>query len=55
VVRVTFEAVICLEYDLREGETLKELTEEVLDQIRNGEYFPSRVKDVQVTSLPEAS
>lgn len=48
--RVTFEATICLEYDLREGETEEDLTEEVLDQIRNGEYFPSRVKDVQIMS-----
>ena len=53
--RVTFEAVICLEYDLREVETVEELTEEVLDQIRNGEYFPSRVKDVQVAALQQAS
>lgn len=53
--RVTFEAVICLEYDLREGETVEVLTEEVLDQIRNGEYFPSRVKDVQIAAMREAS
>ena len=53
--RVTFEATICLEYDLREGDTEEDLTEEVLDQIRNGEYFPSRVKDVQITSTKKAS
>lgn len=53
--KVMFEAIICLEYDLREGETEEDLREEVLDQIRNGEYFPSRVKDVQITSLQEAS
>jgi len=54
-VRVLFEAVIRMEYDLREGETVEELTEEVIDQIQNGEYFPSRVKDVRLTSMPEAS
>jgi hypothetical protein len=54
-VRVTFEAVIYLEYDLREGETVEDLSEEVFDQIQNGEYFPSRVKDVQITSMQEAS
>lgn len=53
--RVTFEAVIYLEYDLREGETVEDLSEEVFDQIRNGEYFPSRVKDVHITSMQEAS
>lgn len=53
--RVTFEAVMCLEYDLREEESIEDLTAEVIDQIRNGEYFPSRVKDVQITPLQEAS
>ena len=53
--KVLFEATIRMEYDLREGETIEELTGEVIDQIKNGEYFPSRVKDVQVTSMPEAS
>lgn len=53
--KVLFEAILCLEYDLRDGETLEDLGAEVLDQIRNGEYFPSRVKDAQVTSVQEAS
>lgn len=52
---VTFEAILSLEYELREGMTLEDLAAEVLDQIRNGEYFSSRVKDVRVTSLVEAS
>ena len=55
LVKVLFEAVIRMEYDLREGETVEDLTKEVIDQIQNGEYFPSRVKDVHVTSMPEAS
>ena len=53
--KVLFEAIIRMEYDLREGETIDDLTGEVIDQIQNGEYFPSRVKDVQVTAMPEAS
>lgn len=53
--KVLFEAIIRMEYDLREGETIEELTGEVIDQIQNGEYFPSRVKDVRVASMPEAS
>lgn len=53
--KVLFEAVIRMEYDLREGETIEELTGEVIDQIQNGEYFPSRVKDVQIASMREAS
>ena len=53
--KVLFEAIIRMEYDLREGETIEELTEEVIDQIQTGEYFPSRVKDVRVASMPEAS
>lgn len=52
---ITFEAIVSLEYELREGMTLDDLVAEVLDQIRNGEYFSSRVKDVQVTPLVEAS
>ena len=52
---ITFEAIIHMEYDLREGMTIEELREEVLDQIKNGEYFPSRVKDVQVATLKDAS
>lgn len=55
LVKVLFEAIIRMEYDLRDGETVEDLTKEVIDQIQNGEYFPSRVKDVQVTSMPEAS
>lgn len=45
---ITFEAVIRMEYDLREGVTVEDLTQEVIDQIKSGEYFPSRVKDVHV-------
>lgn len=52
---VTFEAVICLEYNLREGEAIEDLTAEVIDQIRSGEYFASRVKDVQIKALQQAS
>lgn len=52
---VKFEAIVSMVYELREGMTLEDLTAEVLDQIRNGEYFSSRVKDVQVTPLMEAS
>ena len=52
---VKFEAIVSLEYELREGLTLEDLTEEVRDQIRNGEYFSSRVKGVEVTPLVEAS
>ena len=55
LVKVLFEAIIRMEYDLREGETIEELTGEVVDQIQNGEYFPSRVKDVQIASMREAS
>lgn len=44
-----------MEYDLREGMTLEDLTEEVRDQIRNGDYFSSHVRDVEVTPLVEAS
>ena len=53
--KVLFEAVIRMEYDLRDGETIEELTGEVIDQIQTGEYFPNRVKDVRVVLLPEAS
>lgn len=53
--KVTFEATICMEYDLRDGESIEDLAEEVLDQIRNGEYFPSRVRDVQLSTLQHAS
>ena len=55
MVVIKFDAIVSLEYELREGMTLEDLTAEVLDQIRNGEYFSSRVKDVQVTPLMEAS
>ena len=55
IVKVLFEAVIRMEYDLRDGETIEELTGEVIDQIQTGEYFPNRVKDVRVVLLPEAS
>ena len=52
---VKFEAIVSLEYELREGMTVDDLTDEVLDQIRNGEYFPNRVKDVHLKPLQEAS
>lgn len=52
---IIFEAILRIEYDLKDGMTIEELTEEVLDQIKNGEYFSSRVKDVRVAPLPEAS
>lgn len=55
MVGIKFEAIVSLEYELREGMTVEDLTDEVIDQIRNGEYFSSRVKDVQVTPLQEAS
>jgi hypothetical protein len=54
-VGIKFEAVVNMEYDLRDGMTIEELVEEVIDQIRKGEYFASRVKDVQVAPIPEAS
>ena len=52
---IKFEALVTLEYDLRDDMTIEELAVEVLDQIRNGEYFASRVKDVQLTPINEAS
>lgn len=48
---IKFEAIVSLEYELHEGMTIEDLTDEVIDQIRNGEYFSSRVKDVHVTPL----
>lgn len=53
--KIVVKAVVNLEYDLRDGTSLEELTDEALDQIKNGEYFPSRVKDVHITSVQEAS
>lgn len=52
---VIFEAIVRMEYDLKDGMTIEELAEEVLDQIKSGEYFSSRVKDVRVTPLEDAS
>lgn len=52
---IKFEAKVCFEYELQEGMTVDELAEEVIDQIHSGEYFPSRVKDVQVTLMKEAN
>ena len=52
---IKFEAIVSLEYELREGMTVEELTDEVVDQIRNGEYFASRVKDVHVKTLGDAN
>lgn len=54
-VEIKFEAIVSMVYELREGMTIEDLTGEVLDQIRNGEYFSSRVRDVQVTPLQDAS
>ena len=54
-VEIKFEAIVSMVYELREGMTIEDLTAEVLDQIRNGEYFSSRVRDVQVTPLQDAS
>lgn len=48
---IMIEAILRMEYDLREGMTLEELIDEVVDQIRNGEYFASRVKSVHVAPL----
>ena len=53
--RITFEAIINMEYELREGMTVEELTEEVLDQVKSGEYFSSRVKDARVAPLGDAN
>ena len=50
---IMVEAILRMEYDLREGMTLEELIDEVVDQIKNGEYFASRVKDVHVTPLTD--
>ncbi len=51
---IKFEAIVTMEYELREGMTIEDLTAEVIDQIRTGEYFTSRVKDVRVTPLDNA-
>lgn len=52
---VIFEAIVRMEYDLKDGMTIEDLTEEVLDQIKSGEYFPSRVKDARVRALEDIS
>ncbi len=52
---IVFEAVIRLEYDLKEGMTIEDLADEVLDQVKTGEYFSSRVKDARVTPLGDPS
>ena len=51
---IKFEAIITMEYELRDGMTIEDLTAEVIDQIRNGEYFASRVKEVRVAPLDSA-
>ena len=51
---IKFEAIVTMEYELREGMTIEELTAEVIEQIRNGEYFSTRVKNVRVTPLDDA-
>ena len=48
---IIFEAVVRMEYELKDGMTIEELIEEVLDQVKSGEYFASRVKDARVTPL----
>lgn len=48
-------AMISMEYELREDQTLEELIEEVVDQIWNGEYFPSRVKDVGILMIEKSA
>lgn len=52
---IIFEAVVRMEYDLKDGMTIEELTEEVLDQVKSGEYFSSHVKDARVTPLRDAN
>lgn len=52
---IIFEAIIRMEYDLKEGMTIEELTEDVLDQVKTGEYFSSRVKDARVTPLGDVN
>lgn len=52
---VIFEAIVRMEYDLKDGMTIEELAEEVLDQIKSGEYFSSRVKDARVTALGDVN
>lgn len=53
--RVMFEATVTMEYELRSDQTMEELLEDVLDQIRCGEYFPSRVKDVSVSDVKKSA
>lgn len=52
---IIFEAIVRMEYDLKDGMTIEELAEEVLDQIKSGEYFSSRVKDARVTALEDVN
>ena len=52
---IIFEAVIRMEYDLKDGMSIEELTEDVLDQVKTGEYFSSRVKDARVTPLGDGN
>lgn len=51
---IIFEAIIRMEYELKDGMTIEELTEEVLDQVKSGEYFSSRVKDAHVKPLGDS-
>ena len=52
---IIFDAIVRMEYDLKDGMTIEELTQEVLDQIKSGEYFSSRVKDARVTPLGDGN
>lgn len=52
---VKVNAMIAMEYELREDQTLEELIEEVVDQIWSGEYFPSRVKDVDILMIEKSA
>ena len=54
-VSIIFEAIIRMEFDLEDGMTIEELTAEVLDQVKTGEYFSSRVKDARVTPLGDVN
>ena len=50
-----FEATVTMEYELRSDQTMEELLEEVMDQIKSGEYFQSRVKDVRVSAIKKSA
>ena len=52
---VKVNAMIVMEYELREDQTLEKLIEEVVDQIWRGEYFPRRVKDVGILMIEKSA